>query len=286
MMLFKPATVGLLLSLFLTAKPLCPAQRANSSASVSATTASRIVPPSPPFHFPDSETLAYSVEWHLINAGTATVTLKRDGASEHLRAIADTSGVVNKLFAVHDTFDAEIETRSFCTQQISKHSQEGARRIERRVHFDYRSAKSHMEETNLKTGNKRQADLDIPPCVTDVVSGFFYAASLDLTPGSSQTFPVNDGGKTTDVKIDVEGRNRIKVPYGEFQAVRVKTEPVSGPLKGKGVLWVWFTDDARHIPLQMKSKLGFATLLFQLQRLDLPRPGNNSRINSLPHAPP
>jgi hypothetical protein len=247
------------------------AQSDSSPASISATPASRIIPPSPSFHFPDSETLVYSVEWHLLNAGAATITLKRDGPSEHLRSLADTSGVVNKIFAVHDTFDADIEPRNFCTQQISKHSEEGARRIERRVHFDYHSAKSHMEENNLKTGIRRQADFDIPPCVTDVVSGFFYAASLDLAPGSSQTFPVNDGGKTTDVKIEVEGRNRIKVPYGEFQALRVKAEPISGPLAGKGVLWVWFTDDAQHIPLQMKSKLGFATLLFQLQRLDLPK---------------
>lgn len=268
MTLSKLATGGLFLSLTLIAVPFCSAQRPNLPPSISAAPASRIIPPSPSFRFPDSETLVYSVEWHLLNAGTATVTLKRNGAAQHLRSIADTSGMVNKLFAVHDTFDADIEARSFCTQQISKHSEEGARRIERRVHFDYRSAKSHMEENNLKTGVRRQADFDIPTCVTDVVSGFFYAASLDLTPGSSQTFPVNDGGKTTDVKIDVEGRNRIKVPYGEFAALRVKAEPVSGPLAGKGVLWVWFTDDARHTPLQLKSKLGYATLLFQLQRLE------------------
>jgi hypothetical protein len=274
MILSKLTTGGLLIGLALTGVPLCPAQRANSPASISATPPSRIIPPSPSFHLPESETLVYSVEWHLLNAGTATVTLKRDGASEHLRAIADSSGVVNKLFAVHDTYDAEIDARNFCTQQISKHSEEGARRIERHVHFDYHSAKSHMEENNLKTGIRRQGDFAIPPCVTDVVSGFFYAGSLDLAPGSSQTFPVNDGGKTTDVKIDVEGRNRIKVPYGELQAVRVKAEPVSGPLKGKGVLWVWFSDDARHIPLQLKSKIGFATLLFQLQRAEAFKPGH------------
>jgi len=247
------------------------AQNNSSIASISAAPASRIIPPSPSFRLPDSETLVYSVEWHLLNAGTATVTLKRDGASEHLRSIADTAGVVNRIFAVHDTFDADIEPRNFCTLQISKHSEEGARRIERRVHFDYHSAKSHMEEVSLKTGIRRQADFDIPPCLTDVSADFFYAASLELAPGSSQTFPVNDGGKTTDVKIEVEGRNRIKVPYGEFEALRVKAQPISGPLAGKGVLWVWFTDDAQHIPLQLKSKLGFATLLFQLQRLDLPK---------------
>jgi hypothetical protein len=269
MILSKLETCGLLTFLALIAVPSCLSQKTIPTPSISAVQASRIIPPPPSFHLPDGETLVYSVEWHLLNAGTATVSLKRNGASQHLRSIADTSGVVNKLFAVHDTFDADVESRSFCTQQISKHSEEGARRIERRVHFDYHSAKSHMEENNLKTGIRRQGDFDIPSCVTDVVSGFFYAASLDLAPGSTQTFPVNDGGKTTDVKIDVEGRNRVKVPYGEFQAVRVKAEPVTGPLAGKGVLWVWFTDDARHIPLQLKSKLGFATLLFQLQRLDI-----------------
>lgn len=273
MMISKITTGVLLICITLTTVPLCLAQSANPTPSISASPASRIIPPSPSFHLPANETLVYSVEWHLINAGTATITLNRRGASEHLRSMADTSGVVNKIFAVHDIFDADIEPRNFCTQQIFKHSEEGARRIERRIRFDYHSARSHMEENNLKTGVRRQGDFDIPPCVTDVVSGFFYVASLDLAPGSSQTFPVNDGGKTTDVRIDVEGRNRIKVPYGEFQALRIKAEPVSGPLKGKGVLWVWLTDDARHTPLQLKSKLGFATLLFQLQRAEVLDPG-------------
>jgi hypothetical protein len=265
------ATLGILCTAIVMAVSASFAQSNPSPAAVSATPASRIMPPSPSFHLPEIETLVYSVEWHMLNAGTATVTLKRANGFEHLRAIADTSGVVNKIYAVHDTFDADIEPRPFCTRQISKHSEEGSRRIERQVHFQYEIGKGHMEETDLKTGKRRQADFDIPSCVTDVVSGFFYAASLNLTPGSSQTFPVNDGGKTTDVKIEVEGRNRIKVPFGQFQALRVKAEPVSGPLKGKGVLWVWFTDDARHVPVQMKSKLGFATLLFQLQRLDSPK---------------
>jgi hypothetical protein len=39
-------------------------------------------------------------------------------------------------------------------------------------------------------------------------------------------------------------------------------------MKGKGVLWAWYTDGARRVPVQMKSKLGFATLLFQLQRVE------------------
>jgi hypothetical protein len=269
MMLSKFARASLAAALLI-ALGVCVAQNPNR-ASVAAAPASRIIPPSASYRFPESETLVYSVEWHSINAGTATVNLKRQADSGHLHAIANSSGLPNKIFPVHDLFDADVDTRTFCTQQISKHSEEGSRRIERSVHLNYQTLKGHMEQTDLKKGDKRKADFDIPPCLTDVVSGFFYAASLDLAPGSSQTFPVNDGGKTTDVKINVEGHNRIKVPFGQFEALRVKAEPISGPLAGKGVLWVWFTDDPRHIPLQLKSKLGFATLLFQLQRLDLPK---------------
>jgi len=50
--------------------------------------------------------------------------------------------------------------------------------------------------------------------------------------------------------------------------VRVKAEAISGALQGKGTVWAWFTDDANHTPLQMRSKLGWGTLLFRLQRID------------------
>jgi hypothetical protein len=96
---------------------------------------------------------------------------------------------------------------------------------------------------------------------------------LPLAPGFSHTFPVNDNGRTTDVIIRVEGRERVKGPAGEFQTLRVMAEPLSGPMKGKGVLWAWYSDDARRVPVQMKSKLGFATLLFQLQRIEPVSPG-------------
>ena len=237
-------------------------------ACISASPASRIVPPPPSYRFPDGQKLVYSVEWHMLNAGTATVLVQHSASGEHLISTANSSGLPNKIFPVHDTFEAEVDPHTFCTQQISKHNEEGPRRLDREIHFDYPQAKSKVDDKDLKTERLRHAEFDIPPCVTDVVSGFFYASSLSLSPGFWQIFPVNDGGKTTNVRIQVESGEHIKVPSGEFQTVRVKAEPLSGPMQGKGVLWVWFTDDSRHMPVQMKSKLGFATLIFRLQTIE------------------
>jgi len=169
---------------------------------------------------------------------------------------------------VHDIFDADIDPRTFCTQQVSKHSEEGQRRRESNVVLNYSRLKSEVTIKDLKSSETRHNEFDIPACVTDVITGFSYVGSLPLAPGFSHTFPVNDNGRTTDVMIRVEGRERVKGPAGEFQTLRVMAEPLSGPMKGKGVLWAWYSDDARRVPVQMKSKLGFATLLFQLQRIE------------------
>jgi hypothetical protein len=207
----------------------------------------------------------FSVEWHLINAGTATLEMEASGEQQRVTVHADSSGVVNLLFKVRDHFEALLDPHSFCSAHLFKHTEEGSRKRETNISFDYGRQRSVLDEKNLKTNETKHAENDIPSCVTDVISGFYYLASLPLEPGNTETFPINDGGKTTIVRATVEKRERVKVPAGTFQAVVVTAEAISGPLKGKGNVEVWFSDDPNHTPLQMKSKLGWGTLLFRLQ---------------------
>jgi hypothetical protein len=243
------------------------AQTQPAAASIGSAPSSRILPPSKTYVFP-AEKYVYSVQWRFFTAGNSTVTIQRSGSGEHVTATADSAGFTDKIFRVHDIFDADIDPRTFCTQQVSKHSEEGPRRRESSVVLNYSRLKSEVNVKDLKSSETRHNEFDIPACVTDVITGFSYVGSLPLAPGFSQTFPVNDNGRTTDVMIRVEGRERVKGPAGEFQTLRVMAEPLSGPMKGKGVLWAWYTDDVRRVPVQMKSKLGFTTLLFQLQRIE------------------
>jgi hypothetical protein len=241
------------------------------AASIASVAGARVIAPPASYAFP-GEKYVFSVQWHMFNAGTSTVMMQRAGSGVHVTATADSAGFPDKLYKVHDLFNGDVNPHTFCTLHVSKHNQEGDRRRDYNIVLDYARAKSLVDITDLKTSETRHSEFDIPSCVTDVISGFFYLASLPLQPGFSQIFPVNDNGKTSDIKIEVEGREHIKGPTGEYQALRVKAEPVAGAMKGKGTLWVWFSDDRRHIPVQMKSKLGFATLSFQLQQIE-PRAG-------------
>ena len=229
---------------------------------------SRITPPSPSYSFPNGQTLSYDVEWRLLTAGTATLLLDASGSEERVTATADSTGVFSVLYPVHDRLEALFDPRTFCSARITKHTEEGFRRLDTSIRFDYARRKSVLQEKNLKSGHSKQDENEIPGCVTDVVSGIFYLGSRLLAVGHTDTFPLNDGGKTNDVRARVEAREDVKTPAGTFHTVRVQPEASSGVVKSKGRIWIWYSDDASHTPVQMRARMFWGTITFRLARVE------------------
>ena len=229
-----------------------PAAAADSQPNV----ASRIQPLRPGFHFPYGDTLHYEGEWRFIPAGVATLRIEQSGGQNHIAATADSSGVVAMLYRVQDRLNSYFDASKLCSNKVVKHTEEGSRQRETVVTYDYRRGKAVLEERNLKDNQQKKMESDIPGCVTDMISGILYVASLPLQPGDVYTFPVNDGGKTVTARAHVEAREEIKTPAGTFKAVRVGPEGDSGALlKNKGHIWIWYSDDDRHLPVQIRVKL-------------------------------
>ena len=229
---------------------------------------SRVTPPPPSYSFPNELTLSYDVEWRLLTAGTATLRLDASGRDEQVTSTANSNGAFSVLYPVHDRMEAVFDPRTFCSASITKHTEEGFRRLDTTVRFDYVRHRSVLQEKNLKSGASKQDENDIPGCVTDVISGIFYLGSRPLAVGQSYTFPLNDGGKTNDVTARVEAREDIKTPAGTFHTLRVQPEAASGVVKSKGRIWIWYSDDASHIPVQMRARLFWGTITFRLGRVE------------------
>jgi hypothetical protein len=223
-----------------------------------------IEPLRPGYEFPHGQTLHYEGEWRFWTAGVATVRIERAGSQEHVTANADSSGVVALLYRVQDRFNSYFDAKSLCTSKLMKHTEEGAHLRETVISYDYARGKAVLEERNLKDNQQKKTENDIPGCVTDVLSGVFYVGSLPLQPGATYTFPLNDGGKTVTVQAHVEGKEQVKTPAGTFQTIRVGPEGDSGILKNRGRIWIWYSDDARHLPVQMRAKLFWGTLTIYL----------------------
>ncbi len=234
----------------------------------------RIQAPASNYRFPDNVTYVYTAEWRLWTAGTATLKMERSGGQRRVTSTADSTGVVALLFHVHDIFESSFDSPSFCSVGISKHTEEGFRRKDTNIRFDYAHRKAVLDERNPRANDSKHEEEDIPGCVMDVLSGVYYLGSLPLQVGSTYTFPVNDGGKTMEVQATVDGREAIKTDAGMFQTLRVQPVATSGPLNKKGSVWIWYSDDPAHIPVQVRVRAFWGTITVRLQRMD--RPGSTA----------
>jgi hypothetical protein len=229
---------------------------------------SHIQPPSGVYSFPDGVTYVYAADWRIWPAGTATLRLERSGNGQRAVATVDSTGFVALLYRVQDRFESRFDPLTFCSQQINKHTEEGLRRRQTDIRFDYGHRKSILEETNLRDNQKRRSEAEIPGCVTDVLSGIYYVASLPLQVGATYVFPLNDGGRTVDVHLAVEGREQIKTDAGTFSTLRVRPDASAGVLKDRGKAWIWYSDDAQRIPVQIQARLFWGPLTLKLQRIE------------------
>ena len=168
--------------------------------------AQQIAPLPPPragFAFPQKQTLTYSVDWRVFPAGTAVVHYEQAGDAEHLSANADTAGAINLLFHVSDHFQATFDRNTGCTAEFNKQTVEGRRQVNSTLKLDYTQLKSILDEKNITKNQTKHVETPIPGCITDLLSGLFYASSQAMEVGKSFQLPVVDALHTVVVTMKV-----------------------------------------------------------------------------------
>jgi hypothetical protein len=221
-----------------------------------------LLPPAPSFNFPAKQTLTYAVDWRVFPAGTATFHLEQVGSMEHVIATGESIGAVNLLFRVNDRFESYFNRSTGCSSSFAKQLQEGRRQLTSTLRFQ--SGKQVLDEKNLVTGTSKHQEAPIPPCVTDLMSAIFYGGSQPLQPGSSFHMPVADAMRVVDVTMKAEAREQVVTLAGTFQTIRVQPMADAGVVKNRGNIWIWYTDDERHMPVQMRARLFWGTITMHL----------------------
>jgi hypothetical protein len=224
--------------------------------------------PAANFDYPKHETLTFTVDWRVFTAGTAVFHLDQVGDAVKVSATADTVGAVNLLFPVIDRFQSGFDMKTGCSTGFNKQIQEGRRKIASELTFDYEHGKQSQNERNLVKGTATHKEANVPACVADSLGAIFYIQSQPLAVGQTVYFPLADSMRTVTVGMKVEAKEEIKTPAGTFQTIKVQATADEGVVKNRGSIWIWYTDDARHIPVQMQARLFWGTITFHLQSID------------------
>lgn len=242
-----------------------------------------LLPPQPSYIFPQHEMLTFTVDWRVFTAGRAVFQLDQlPGGLMKVSATADTVGATNMIYQVIDRFQSTFSTKTGCSGGFSKQTQEGRRKVASDLVFTPGATAPSptpgapaalgtqaLTEHNLIKNTTRNDQGQIPACVIDSLSGIFYVASQRLAVDQDFKLPLADSMRTVAVTMKVEAREDVKTPAGTFTTIRVQPTADAGVVKNRGTITIWYTDDARHLPVQIRAKMLWGTITFHLQSIEV-----------------
>jgi hypothetical protein len=224
----------------------------------------------PPAASPSSESLEYSIEWRLITAGKAHLQwTATEGHGYQSTLQVESTGLVSKLFKVSDEYSSNLDA-GLCAHSSLMTTNEGNRHRETKIVFDGERRKaSYLERDRLKNTILTSKEIDILPCVSDIIGALYRMRRLELEPGQSGQIPVSDGKKSVMVRVESQRRDPVKTPAGTFKATRYEAFLFNNVIYGRsGRVYVWLTDDARRLPVQIQVRLQvhIGTITLQLEK--------------------
>ena len=203
--------------------------------------------------FAPGEQLEFSVQYGLVTAGRATMSIdptirvREERPTYHLVTTARSSQWFSSVFEVNDRVESFMDTLELHSVRFEKHLREGKYDHDLWVVFDQENGTASID------GKK---ECEVLAHVQDVLSSFYYVRTLDLAVGQSVFIPNHDNGKNYAMQVQVHRRERITVDAGTFDCLVL--EPLllgEAVFKQKGRLEVWVTDDAVKMPVLMKSQV-------------------------------
>ncbi len=207
--------------------------------------------------FGPGERLEFSVEYGLIKAGTAVMEVGGPEEYEGLLAYRITATALSNptfstFFRVNDLNEALLDVVQMHTLYFRKDLEEGNYQHEEEVFFDQDMGLVYYPEAD----DDEEEVVEMPPHSLDVLSCFYVSRTLPLEPGDVFHLDCHVDNDNYPLRVVVHERDRIRVPAGEFDCVMVQPMLASeGLFDQQGELYVWLTDDERHMPVLMTSAI-------------------------------
>lgn len=212
------------------------------------------------------ESLTFGAEWRLLRSGEIDLTL----APGQNRLTLKTVGLVSTLIKVEDVYTSTYAS-GFCSTSLLLDSREGRKHRETKVDYDRAAKRVTYLERDVKADKTiTYKQMEIPACVHDVTSALLKLRQMKPEPGATIEIPVSDGKKLISARVDSLAREKVHTPAGQFDTIKYEAFLFNGQLyRRKGRLFVWLTDDAKRLPVQVRIQLPFyiGTVTLQLEKL-------------------
>ncbi len=226
------------------------------------------------FPFRDGEKIFYNLRWSVFDVGEAVMEFSGPVEWEGQRCwqvslTARTNGFADKIFKVRDYNVVWVDEDFTHPVHYIKNQKEGHTDREVVVRFDWE--KNTAQYTNRADARE---PIEVLPGSWDPLGITYHVRNLKTDGLTHFSIPSTDGKKCTMTEIDISGPLDVKVPAGKYEVILL--EPDTKDLGGvfskseKAGIKIWFSNDGRHIPVKMASKVVVGSFVAEMTRIEGP----------------
>jgi hypothetical protein len=216
--------------------------------------------------FTVGEELVYEINFGIISAGEARMRIPEIVSLHardcfHIISEVKTSDFFSAFFKVDDRVESFMDVFGLFPWRYEKHIREGKYKADRSAVFDPLKARAYSGKDTIKT----------PAYSQDVLSIIYYLRTLDLEPGRPISIDNYEDKKFFPLTVQIKKKEKIKVPAGKFDCFLIEPGLRAGSfIEQKGKMWIWLSTDSRRIPVKIKSKLSFGSIVMELKKTTSP----------------
>lgn len=221
--------------------------------------------------FTFGEELSFEVSYGWLDLADAKLQISRRSHNHNdiphfkIDVFGKTKGAATIFGRVNDNWGTILNPQTMLPYQSYRHIEEGKYRKHELVYLDQKNKKARVELYDKENRNLKEArEYDLKGEVQDLVSGFYYLRSLDLSnlkPGEVIQIRGFFDKEIYNIKLIYEGTERIETNLGEKETYIFSPEiPPNKLFRGTYPVKVWVTKDQNKIPVKIKANLFLGSL--------------------------
>ena len=182
-------------------------------------------------------------------------------------------GFFARLFNLkfRERMESVVDPVTFSVQNTKRLDEQGKRVRQSEAIFDKAAGTVVWTEHDPRnpSGPTRRVTAEFTPPVQDILSAIYYLRTQPLKLGTSFELKVSDSGVVYTVPIRVVERKRLKSILGRIDSIKIDAGLFgpSGMVEREGQFSIWFTDDARRIPVSARVKTEYGTFDIKLKKV-------------------
>ncbi len=211
------------------------------------------------------ERLVYGVSYLGLPAGRAEMSVsemtKMKGRDVyHIISTVQSNKFVTAFYPVKDRVETFIDAEDGYSHAIKIKQRQGRKKRDKVIDFD----QVRHRATQVKDNQVEM--FSIPPMVQDSLSSLYHFRNQTvLEVGQSTFIDVHESNKNWELEIQVLGKEEITTSLGTFNTIKAKAlVRYEGLFMDKGDVTFWFTDDERHVPIMIKTKIKIGSITASL----------------------